>query len=736
MNSVITKLSEMLQRVSIALNPEDQIRLIVDSVSEVLEVDVCSLYLQTDKQDMALIASHGLKTKQNIRVPKGQGLIGLVFSANHPVNVAVASAHPNYHFVKGTGEERYKSFCGVPLVSYGEVIGGLVVQSASPKQLSEEKEALLVTLAAHLSLIVPGIKQRTEAKNQNIRLKGIKGASGLTLGNAHCINIDYFTQNIEAFESLPPASEEEWERLKSSVLVSLQQEQSRFNSAGDIAGIFDAYLQIIKDPALNQKILEGITQGFDIATSIKQAIILFSELFKAIDDPYLAARSEDFFHLGNKLLSAYYGENERSDEIDSPVILIGNSISVSDLASIASEHLLGIVCGEGSHLSHTSVLANALGIPAVMGVSDIALIQHKSELIVDADNGEVILHPAKSLLTEVKKSIALEKHSKKVLLKNKDLPAETADGYRINLYTNTGLLADISPGLDVGAEGVGLYRTEIPFMACQTFPSEDEQVLIYKEVLKAYSGKSVYVRILDIGGDKQLPYFPILNEENPALGWRGIRFGLDNSQLLMTQVRAILKSSVGEDNLHILLPMVSCLDEIISFKKLLSEAFEQLKSEGLTLTYPKLGVMIEVPGAISQLPFWRSYIDFCSIGSNDLSQYLLSLDRNNPRVSNRYDAVHPAVIHEMSRLISSAKSLSLPACLCGEMATDPVAVVLLVGFGIDTISMSSARLPQIKNIIRSISFAEAQSIGIQALTCVSAKEVRALVENYLHFKGL
>ena len=296
-------------------------------------------------------------------------------------------------------------------------------------------------------------------------------------------------------------------------------------------------------------------------------------------------------------------------------------------------------------------------------------------------------------------------------------------------------MADITPGLKSGAEGVGLYRTEIPFMVRDSFPSEDEQVQVYERVLQAYAHKPVYMRTLDIGGDKQLPYFPIHHEENPALGWRGIRFTLDNIQLLMTQVRAMIRAAAGMDNLHILLPMVISSNELTTFKELLSDALTQLREEGISVCRPKVGVMVEVPAAISQIPLWAKHIDFISIGSNDLSQYLLALDRNNSRVADRYDHVHPAVIHEVKRIVDLAKTHQLPLSLCGEMAADPIAVVLLMAMGIRRLSMSAAKLPKIKYLVRTLTLEASESILKDVLLLESTEEIRSYVNNYLEQTG-
>jgi len=414
------------------------------------------------------------------------------------------------------------------------------------------------------------------------------------------------------------------------------------------------------------------------------------------------------------------------------VILVGDEVSISDIAAVPGEKLVGIICFSGSSMSHTAVLANALGVPAVMGVGALKNLRNRERFIVDGNSGQIVRYPNDMLCSEFQRLIDEEKQLLNKLSTLRDLPGVTPDGFLVRMFTNSGLLADLSPGLKHGAQGIGLYRTEIPFMVRDSFPSEQEQMEVYSHVFRAYEGKPVYMRTLDVGGDKQLPYFPITNEDNPALGWRGIRFTLDNIQLLMTQVRAMLRAGGADGNLHILLPMVSATSEIDTFNELLGEAIQQLNDENKDVRRPKVGVMIEVPAAISQLPFWCRKLDFVSIGSNDLTQYMLALDRNNSRVATRYDHLHPAVIHEINRVVNIARQHNLPLSLCGEMASDPLAVILLIGMGISTLSMSATKLPRIKFLIRSLPQNKAETILQQCLQMDNVQEIRALLHYTLH----
>ena len=379
---------------------------------------------------------------------------------------------------------------------------------------------------------------------------------------------------------------------------------------------------------------------------------------------------------------------------------------------------------EGSPYSHTAVLANALGIPAVVDTGEITELFEGENVAIDGYHGVITLEPGPRMLADYARLIEQDRALQAEYMTLADQPAVTTDGFRVTLLANTGLLADATPGLRRGAEGVGLYRSEIPFMIRSDFPSEDEQVEIYRQILAAYAPRPVTMRTLDVGGDKPLPYLELDEEENPGLGWRGIRFALDNKAVFLTQLRAMLRADQGSDNLQIMVPMVTRVDEVDATIALLNEAIEQLGREGVTVRRPRFGVMIEAPAAVALLDHFASRVDFVSIGSNDLSQYTLALDRNNPRVANRFDHLHPAVLRTVAVVAAETKRLGLEVSLCGEMASDPLAVVALVGLGIDTLSMSSFNLPKIKYLIRHLSLERAQRCVEEMLRLPDEQSVR------------
>lgn len=738
--NILLEFNRLQKEVAELATPAAQVRIIVDSVSEIIGTDVCTLYLKDSHEDMVLMASHGLVDTGPVSIPSGRGLVGLVAKERHALNIAKASEHPDFFYVEGTAEERFQSFCGVPLVRYGKVIGVLVVQRADPVALSPESEALLITLCSQLAHIVADMPVTLQGAHINSYIRGVSGSAGVGIGlGVLCDHGDLLSVPDEPCKDVP-AAVAKWHSLRAKVQAEIVAEESalRAQLSAQESSIFHTYSSLLSDQSLIQKVESEIRNGNWLPGALRKTIQYFADMFLEMDDPYLRARHEDIHHLGNKLYGSLQGNNTLAENIVNlqQIVLIGDQVSISDIAAVPIDNLVGIICFAGSSMSHTSVLANALGIPAVMGIGMLKNLRTRERFIVDGNSGNVVRFPNDRLCAEFQRLIDEEKQLLHKLSALRDEPAVTPDGTAIRLLANSGLLADLSPGLKHGAQGVGLYRTEIPFLVRQSFPSEQEQVAVYSQVFNAYAGKPVYMRTLDVGGDKQLPYFPITDEENPALGWRGIRFTLDNIQLLMTQVRAMLTAAGADSDLHILLPMISAAEELNSFNELLTEALRQLQQEGRPVRRPRVGAMVEVPAAISQLQFWRNRIDFVSIGSNDLAQYLLALDRNNSRVASRYDQLHPAVIHELNRVVQIAREHNLPLSLCGEMAANPLAVILLLGMGITTLSMSAIKLPRIKHLIRTLPQSQAEHILQQCLQLDSSQDIRALLRSNLVKLGL
>jgi len=749
MKNSLLELRKVVQEAAVASTPLKRARVIVAGVREAMKVAVCSLYLRDEDDWLALAATEGLHPGAvgKVRLRVGEGLVGTIARTQHPLNLESASSDPHYRYFPETGEERFEGFLGAPVVHLGELVGVLVVEAFERRPFSEEEESFLVTVAAHLGTPDPA-GLRAEAPGQEAspvggapkprRVMGLRGASGVGIGNALVLAAGAELVAVPDEDAENPAVE--LEHFRSAVAATLEDfarggQQVAAHVPKDVAGVFTVYEMLLQSREFVDSVEQGIAAGNWAPGALRGAVEEYARLFEAMEDDYLQARGEDIRHLGNRVYRHLREIEAPAAKDGEPIILVGNLVSVADIAAFPIGQLAGIVSVEGSALSHTAVLANALGIPAVMGVENIHEFADGETAIVDGYSGRVLLSPTEGVLKEYRSLLDRDRQLFEELEKLRDLPAVTPDGTRVHLYANTGLLADITPGLARGAEGIGLYRSEIPFLVRDSFPSEDDQHEVYRAVLEAYAGKPVTMRTLDVGGDKTLPYYPI-NEDNPALGWRGIRFALDNSAVLMTQTRAMLRASSGLGNLSIMLPMVSRMDEVDRFRAVLDSALEQLREEGIAVVRPRIGIMVEVPAAITLLPFAVGKIDFISIGSNDLSQYLLAVDRTNPRVSRLFDHLHPGVLHAVHWIVAQAQRLNLSTSLCGEMGADPCAVVLLLGMGIDSLSMSAFSLPKIKWLVRNVPQALAREQLELARKLDHEQAIRNQVSEFLRKQGL
>lgn len=410
------------------------------------------------------------------------------------------------------------------------------------------------------------------------------------------------------------------------------------------------------------------------------------------------------------------------------------------LAEFPRQYLQGIISIRGSNNSHAAILARAMGVPAVMGCQNVspALLNGK-ELLLDGYSGEVIVSPDATIRSDFVQLIEEEKILSKRIDADANLASETQDGCRIALYVNAGLSADIEATQFANADGIGLYRTEIPFMLRQRFPSEQEQVELYRQILMATPEQMITMRTLDVGGDKPLPYFPI-NEENPFLGWRGIRLTLDHPDIFLVQIRAMLRASIGLTNLQIMLPMISSVSEVEEARRLIEQAFDEIideiKNTDMMLSRPRLGIMLEVPSVLYQLPQLAKHVDFFSVGSNDLTQYLLAVDRNNTRVAGLYNSYHPAVLSALYDIVKQSDASQVPVTVCGEIAGEPGGAILLVAMGYRKLSMNAHNLRKINWVIRNVSLIDSRALLNKALTASTHEEVFSHLNQYLEQRGL
>jgi phosphotransferase system enzyme I (PtsP) len=540
-------------------------------------------------------------------------------------------------------------------------------------------------------------------------------------------NCDDVSAECEMFRKAVVDVENDLRRLQENISHKLPEE--------DLA-LFDALLLMLGSDTLVTHTIEKIEKGLWAAGALRDTIQAHAQVFESMDDPYLRERAFDVRDLGRRILT--HLQNDQPVEIDYPedTILVGDEVSAMDLAAVPIGRLSGVIAATGSGSSHAAIMARAMGVPAVMGVTDMPISRMQGRAVVmDGYRGRVYVDPAPSVSEEYQRLLDQERALGEEVEAMRGLPSETIDGVTVPLYLNTGLINEMNSAQQDEAEGIGLYRTELPFMVRDRFPGEDTQINNYQTVLSSMAPRPVILRTLDIGGDKPLPYFPV-EEQNPFLGWRGVRISLQHPEIFLTQIRAMLRANVGFGNLQIMLPMITSASEVDELMQLIQQAHDELLEEGFDVVMPKIGVMIEVPSAVYQIDALARRVDFLSVGTNDLTQYLLAVDRNNPRVADLYNDLHPAVIGALKMIVDGAKRYGKPVSVCGELAGNPLATVLMIGLGVDSLSMSAGSLLKVKWVIRSCSQSRARQYLNMVMRMEEADQVKRFMEGVLDDMGL
>lgn len=742
-------LHRIVQEVNDADSLDEALKIIVGRVKDAMSVDLCSVYLtdHTHKQNV-LMATDGLNPEAvgEVRLGFEQGLTGLVGHRKEVVNVADASAHPNYMYMPQSGEDCFHAFLGVPIVHRRKLLGVLVLQRYARESFQEDIVTFLTTVAAQLAGAIAhaeasgGIDGLTRKSARTATpFVGQPGSPGVGMGQAFVL---YPSADIEA---IPDRAVEDIEaEIKvfhsaiEGVRGDVKEMLNRLNKTLPLEdrALFDAYLLMLESDSLVNGVIEQIRAGNWASGALRNTIREHLRVFDEMEDPYLRERGADVLDLGRRILKRLQtGGDARVYKYPDRTILVGEEITASMLAEIPVSQIAGVVSLAGSRTSHVAILSRAMNIPAVMGADlPVGKIDGK-EVIVDGYRGQVYVEPKRAIHDEFIRLVEEEMELSADLAALQDLPSLTPDGIHIPLHINSGLLAGVVPVESSSAEGIGLYRTEFPFMIRDRFPGEEEQFQIYKEVLLSFKNGPVILRTLDVGGDKSLPYFPI-KEDNPFLGWRGIRITLDHPEIFLVQLRAMLRANEGVGNMHILLPMISSISEVDDSLALLKRAHHELVEEGHAIELPKVGVMIEVPSAVFQVREIASRVDFLSVGTNDLTQYLLAVDRNNARVAELFESLHPAVLRALQLIVQGAHAVNKPVYVCGEMAGDPAAAILLIGMGYDSLSMSVSNLPRIKWVVRNFSTSRAKRIVEEVLEYEDAADIRSYLGNILEEAGL
>ena len=740
----------------------------VKIVAERMGTEVCSLYLFDSKEErLTLWATTGLDRnavgKVTMRV--GEGLTGMVIEKGEPVMVIDALAHPRYKYFPETGEERYHSFLGVPIAEKRSALGVLVVQTLRRRRFSPNELRLLRAIAAQVRNIIVQArlvetlatkeKERQEYRKRMVeairrlhayekgdaslapgarrrpgqfRLAGSGAAPGFGMGHAHLVRPEVSLQQVEERGSDDP--EGECARLVAAVASSVDEmahlKEKMYALAPEIDGsIIDAQRMMLGDATFTAKIEARIRGGDAAETALKRVVEEYVGAFLGMSDGYLRERAADVRDIGQRLLRNLLGQEEPRREFSSDVVLVANDLAFSDLTLMEHDRLKGIVLATGGVTSHASILAKSFEIPTVVGVGHVADVMHEGDhVIVDGNSGVVYVNPAVEVVREYQRLDKQYRAFNLELEAIRELPAETTEGHRVGLYANIGLLGDLQFADAHGAEGVGLYRTEIPFLSYRDFPGEEEQVGLYRRVIMHMQGRPVTIRTLDLGADKYPSYLAIGQEENPFLGWRSIRISLEMPEVFKVQLRAILRASAAGP-VRMLFPMISSLDEIRRAKELLEEARQDLDEVGEPYDRAMpVGIMVEVPAAVWLAPRLIEEVDFFSIGTNDLIQYLLAVDRNNSKVAPLYEPLHPAVLAAIADVAQAAKDAGKAVGMCGEMASDPLCTLPLLGMGLNDLSMGPFFIPVVKRLIRSVSFDVAEEIAREVRGLATAKDVK------------
>ena len=736
---MLSSLRTIVQEVNSARSLSEVLFIIVKEVRDAMSAGVCSVYLFDEAdQNYVLMATEGLRQESigKVRMAMREGLVGLVAAKEEPLNLQDADQHPNFAYFEETGEAPFHSFLGVPIIHHRKVLGVLVLQQETRRRFASEEEAFVVTVCAQLSGAIAhaeatgALRQLASAgrgKSKEAVFPGIPSSSGVGIGRVVLVTSssdlkmvpERLTDNpgaeVKLFREALKATKRDMRNLGNGLSGKLSAEEF---------ALFEVYIRLLDDRVLINEVISAIKLGQAAPSAWSTVILKHVRTFQKMDDPYLRERAADVNDLGVRVLEYLQAKDKDRAPMPRRIVLVGEDLSATALADIPVHRLVGIISLKGSSNSHMAIVGRALGIPTVMGAINLPWVELEGqELIVDGSTGDVISRATRSVRRHYVQRQREEKLFNKDLEKLRDIPCHTPDGIRFALWVNTGLRQDTARSLKSGAEAVGLFRTEIPFLMRTSFPTEDEQIEIYREQLSDFAPRPVTMRTLDIGGDKDLPYFPI-EEENPFLGWRGIRISLDHPEIFLVQIRAMLRASEGINNLRIMLPMISNVPELDRALQLIERAYQELtQEEGYTIKRPLIGAMIEVPAAVYQVKEIGRRVDFMSVGTNDLTQYLLAVDRNNPRVADLYHTLHPSVLRALKQIYDQASSVNCQLSICGEMAGDPLSTVILLGLGYETFSMSASSLLRVKSILLNVSRKDAKLLSKKALKMSSSKEI-------------
>ncbi|MBO1024466.1 phosphoenolpyruvate--protein phosphotransferase [Ochrobactrum sp. SD129] len=697
------------------LEPQERLDRIVREIAQNMVAEVCSFYILRADGVLELYATEGLNP-QSVHLAQlrlGQGLVGTIAASARPLNLTDAQSHPAFAYLPETGEEAYNSFLGVPVLRAGRTLGVLVVQNQTKRAYREDEVEALETTAMVLAEIIatgdglrlarPGIELdlgRPMSVTGNALNDGI-GLGHVVLHEPRIVVTNLFNEDSQA----------ELTRLETalgSLRISIDDMLSRRDVAveGEHREVLEAYRMFAHDRGWVRRLEEAIHNGLTAEAAVEKVQSDTRARMVHLTDPYMRERLSDFDDLANRLLRQLMGRDVKTiaESLAKDAIIVARTMGAAELLDYPRERLRGVVLEDGAATSHVVIVARAMGIPVVgQAKGAVSMAENNDAAIVDGDEGIVHLRPQSDVETAYAEKVRFRARRQAHYRELRDKPALTKDSVEIGLLMNAGLLVDLPQLAASGAAGIGLFRTELQFMVASTFPRAEQQERLYRSVIEAAGNKPVTFRTLDIGGDKVLPYFRTMGqEENPALGWRAIRLTLDRPGLLRTQLRALLKAAGGRE-LKLMLPMVTEVSEVKAAREIIDREVRHLSRFAHTLPLNlKLGAMIEVPALLWQLDELMSLVDFVSVGSNDLFQFLMAVDRGNSLISGRFDQLSPAFLRTLRHIVAAGNRHGKSVTLCGEMAGRPLTAMALIGLGFRSISMSAASIGPVKAMLAAL----------------------------------
>ncbi|RVD60626.1 phosphoenolpyruvate--protein phosphotransferase [Mesorhizobium sp. M2D.F.Ca.ET.185.01.1.1] len=738
---LLKRLRELMQE---PLEPQERLDRIVRDIASNMVAEVCSLYVLRADSVLELYATEGLNPNavhlSQLRL--GQGLVGTIAASARPLNLSNAQEHPAFAYLPETGEEIYHSFLGVPVLRAGRTLGVLVVQNKTMRQYREDEiEALETTAMVIAEMIATGDLARLTKPGLELDLRRPVSFTGLSFNDGVGLgHVVLHEPRIVVTNLFNEDSEEEVRRLDrslGSLRLSIDDMLERRDVAfeGEHREVLEAYRMFANDRGWVRRLEEAIRNGLTAEAAVEKVQSDMRARMLHMTDPYLRERMSDFDDLANRLLRQLMGRGPEDVAASLPkdAILIARSMGAAELLDYPRDKLRGLVLEDGAATSHVVIVARAMGIPVAGQVKGaVSMAENGDAIIVDGEEGTIHLRPQSDLEAAYAEKVRFRARRQEVYRELRKKPSVTKDGVAVDLLMNAGLAVDLPQLTESGAAGIGLFRTELQFMVASTFPRAEAQERLYRDVLDAARGKPVTFRTIDIGGDKVLPYFKgAIQEENPALGWRAIRLTLDRPGLLRTQIRALLKACGGRE-LKLMLPMVTELSEIAQAREIIDREVRHLSRFAHHLpTSLKLGAMLEVPSLLFQLDELMKAVDFVSVGSNDLFQFVMAVDRGNTQLADRFDNLSTPFLRVLKMIADAGQRNNTPVTLCGELAGKPISAMALIGLGFRSISMSPASIGPVKAMLTELPLQELEGFFNDNLMAPSQKlPMRALLQAF------